>query len=69
MTQVGRFLIVIGMVILLIGIAFALLGKLGVGKLPGDFVLRRGNFTFYFPLMTSVILSLLLTLLFWFFRR
>jgi hypothetical protein len=39
------------------------------GRLPGDFVFRRGNFSFYFPLATSIILSILLTLIFAFFRK
>jgi hypothetical protein len=63
-----------GKTLLLIGIAIAALGlvvMLGVpiGRLPGDFYVRRGNFSFYFPLATSIILSILLTLLLAFFRR
>ena len=63
----GRFLIVLGLAIAGIG----LLMTLGVPffRLPGDFVVRRGNFSFYFPLATSIVLSLLLTLLFAFLRR
>jgi len=64
-----RLLIIIGGVLLVLGIAFAVLGKLGVGRLPGDFVIRRGSFTLVFSLMTSLLVSLALTLLFWFFRR
>jgi hypothetical protein len=44
-------------------------GKLGIGKLPGDFVVRRGNFTFYFPLATSIVVSIVLSLVFWLLRR
>jgi len=44
-------------------------GRLGLGKLPGDIVYRRGNFSFYFPLMTSILLSVVLSLLLWLFRR
>ena len=63
----GRALVLIGLVIAALG----LLVMLGVplGRFPGDFYIRRGNFTFYFPLVTSIILSVLLTLLFAFFRR
>jgi hypothetical protein len=63
----GKLLVVIGLVISGLG----LLIMLGVpfGRLPGDFSVRRGNFAFYFPLTTSIILSILLTLLFAFFRR
>jgi hypothetical protein len=58
----------------LIGLGIAGLGlimMLGVpfGRLPGDIVVRRGNFSFYFPLATSIVLSIILTLLFAFFRR
>lgn len=41
----------------------------GLGRLPGDIVIQRGNFTFYFPIMTSILASLALTLLFWLMRR
>ena len=63
-----------GKLLVLIGLGIAALGlvvMLGVplGRLPGDIVIRRGNFSFYFPLATSIILSILLTLLFALFRR
>lgn len=63
-----------GKTLVLIGLAIAGLGLLimvGVplGRLPGDFAVRRGNFSFYFPLATSIILSIILTLIFAFFRR
>ena len=63
-----------GRILVLIGLAIAGLGVLimvGVplGRLPGDFAVRRGNFSFYFPLATSVVLSIILTLILAFFRR
>jgi Protein of unknown function (DUF2905) len=63
-----------GKALVLVGLALAALGLLimmGVplGRLPGDFAVRRGNFAFYFPLATSIILSIILTLIFTFFRR
>jgi uncharacterized protein HemY len=63
----GRTLVVVGVVIAGVG----LLMMLGVplGRLPGDFAVRRGNVSFYFPLATSIIASILLTLLFALFRR
>ena len=63
----GKFLLILGLVISGIG----LLVMLGVpfGRLPGDFAVKRGNFSFYFPLATSIVLSILLTLLFALFRR
>ncbi len=59
----GRLLIVVGLVIVGLGILVALAGRLPwLGRLPGDIYIRRGNFTFYFPVMTSIVLSVLLTL-------
>ena len=67
--ELGRVLMVVGGVLLLAGIAFTAFGGLGLGRLPGDFVYRRGNFTFYFPIVTSILLSIVLSLLLWLFRR
>ena len=63
----GKALLVLGLVISALGILI----MLGVpfGRLPGDFAVKRGNFAFYFPLTTSIILSILLTLIFALFRR
>ena len=63
----GKLLLIVGLVISGIGV-LVMLG-LPLGRLPGDFSVKRGNFAFYFPLTTSIILSILLTLLFAFFRR
>jgi hypothetical protein len=66
----GRILIVAGLVIVALGLVLTFAGRIPfVGRLPGDIVFRRGNFTFYFPLATSVILSIALTLVFWLLRR
>lgn len=67
-------MIVVGKALVLIGLGIAALGllvTLGLpfGRLPGDIVVKRGNFSFYFPLATSILLSIILTLLFAFFRR
>ena len=67
--EIGRLLIVLGGVLLVAGIALTAAGRLGLGRLPGDFVYRKGNFSFYFPLMTSILLSVILTLILWVFRR
>lgn len=67
--DLGRLLIVLGGVLVVAGIALLAAGRLGLGRLPGDLVYKRGNFTFYFPLMTSIVLSIVLSLLVWVFRR
>jgi len=64
---VGKALVIIGLAIAAIG-AVVMLG-LPLGRLPGDFAVRRGNLSFYFPLTTSVVLSIVLTLLLAWFRR
>jgi Protein of unknown function (DUF2905) len=63
----GKLLVVAGLVIAGLGLLMML--GLPLGRLPGDFAVRRGNFAFYFPLTTSIVLSIVLTLLFSLFRR
>ena len=64
MNDIARTLILIGVVLVVVGIFFAFIGKLpGLGKLPGDILIKKENFTFYFPLATGLLISLLLTLL------
>ncbi|HSM19743.1 MAG TPA: DUF2905 domain-containing protein [Hyphomicrobiales bacterium] len=65
----ARFLIIAGLALLVLGILWPWIGKLGLGRLPGDIVVERENFTLYLPIMTSLILSLLLSALLWFFGR
>lgn len=64
-----RILIIFGIALVLLGLFWPWLAKLGLGKLPGDIVIERDGFRLYFPLMTSIIVSLILSLLFWLFRR
>ena len=63
----GRTLIIIGLLIAAAGLLMTL--GLPIGRLPGDFTFRRGNFSFYFPLTTSILVSILLTLLLTFLGR
>ena len=63
----GRFLIVIGIALVVVGLLVSM--GVPIGRLPGDITYRRGNFSFYFPLTTSIIVSILLTLLMMFLRR
>jgi Protein of unknown function (DUF2905) len=65
----SRFLILLGLAILAAGLLWPLLSRLGIGRLPGDIVIQRGNFSFYFPLMTCVLISILLSAVFWLFNR
>ena len=61
----ARFLIVLGLAILVAGLLWPYLSRIGLGRLPGDIVIERDNVTFYFPMMTCLLLSLLLSLIFW----
>jgi Protein of unknown function (DUF2905) len=65
----ARFLIVLGLVILVVGLLWPYLSKLGLGRLPGDIVIERENTTFYFPLVTCLLLSLFLSLVLWLAHR
>jgi hypothetical protein len=67
--DIRRVLIVLGLALLVGGLLWPFLTRLGLGRLPGDIVVERPNFRFYFPLATSILLSALLSLLFWLFRR
>ncbi len=69
--HIGKLLIIAGVVIIAIGALIMLSGKISwIGRLPGDILIQKKNFTLYFPIATSVILSILLTLILWlFFRR
>jgi hypothetical protein len=64
-----RVLIVLGIVLLVAGLAWPLLSRLPFGRLPGDFSIERENFSFYFPLATSLVISIVASLLIWFFRK
>ena len=63
----GRLLIVLGL--MLVGVGLLISFGFPIGRLPGDFSVRRGNFSFYFPLTTSIIASIILTLIMMFFGR
>jgi hypothetical protein len=65
----SRTLIVIGLVIVAIGVLWPWLAKLGLGRLPGDIMIERGNFVFYAPLGTGLLISVVLSLIFWLISR
>ncbi|HPU00442.1 MAG: DUF2905 domain-containing protein [Firmicutes bacterium] len=64
MDSMGKTLLVIGGLIAATGLLIILAGRLGLGRLPGDIIIRRENFTFYFPVVTMLLVSIVLTLLF-----
>ena len=64
-----RTLVILGLVLIAVGVAWPWISKLGLGRLPGDIVIRREGFAFYFPLTTSVIVSLVVSLVIWLFRK
>ncbi|MCK5623594.1 MAG: DUF2905 domain-containing protein [Alphaproteobacteria bacterium] len=66
---VSRFLVTLGIVLILAGIVWPFLQRMGIGRLPGDIVVEREGFRFYFPVVTSILLSLALTLILWFINR
>ena len=69
-SSLGKGLILFGLLIAAIGVLFLVSEKLGwIGRLPGDITIRRENFTVHFPLATCLIISALLSLLFWLFRK
>jgi hypothetical protein len=67
--DIRRILLVSGAILLIAGLAWPIISRLGLGRLPGDIAIERQNFRFYFPLATSLVVSVVLTLLFWLFRR
>ena len=70
MASIGKILLVSGLLLAGAGILFLLADRIGwIGKLPGDIIIKRGNVTFFFPLATCILISIVLSLLFWLFRR
>jgi hypothetical protein len=65
----SRTLIVIGLVLVLGGICWPLIARLGLGRLPGDIVIQRPNFSFYFPIMTSLVISIVVSVILWLINR
>jgi uncharacterized membrane protein len=67
--NISRLLIILGIVLVVIGLAWPWIQKLGLGRLPGDIVYEKDNVRFYFPIVTSIIISLILSLIFWLFKK
>jgi hypothetical protein len=69
---IGKYLITIGILIVVVGVLLIIAGRfpgLRIGRLPGDIYIERDGWRFYFPLMTSIIISIILSLILWFFTR
>ncbi len=65
----ARFLIALGVILVVAGLAWPLLGKLGLGRLPGDIHVEREGFSFYFPITTGLIISAVVSLILWLLRK
>ena len=64
-----KTLIIIGILLIILGLSWPLVQKLPLGRLPGDLVFKAGNIRFFFPLTTCIVISVVLSLLFWLFRK
>jgi DUF2905 family protein len=70
MAELGKTLVYIGIALVVLGLIFSLVGKIPwLGNLPGDITIQRERFTFYFPLTTCILISVIITLVLYFFRR
>jgi ribose/xylose/arabinose/galactoside ABC-type transport system permease subunit len=70
MQEIGKTLITFGIILIGLGLVLTLMHKVPyVGRLPGDIYIQRKNFTFYFPLATSILISIILSLIFWLWSR
>lgn len=70
MNEIGKFLIILGVIIIVAGLLLTFAGKIPfIGKLPGDIVIQKRNFILYFPLGTSILLSIILSLIFYLLSR
>ena len=65
----ARWLIILGIVLLVAGLLWPWLSKLGLGRLPRDLVVERENFRLYFPITTAILISVVLSLILWFLNR
>ena len=65
----ARWLIILGVVLVVAGLVWPWLSKLGLGRLPGDIVVERENFRLYLPIATSILVSVVLSLVLWFLNR
>jgi hypothetical protein len=69
MSNIQKYLIVIGLLIVIIGLFFPYISKIPLFRLPGDIVIEKPNFKFYFPIVSMILISILLSLIFWIIRK
>ena len=69
LAALARWLIILGVVLVVLGLLWPWLTKLGLGRLPGDIVIERDNFRLYIPITTSLLISVVLSLVFWLLNR
>lgn len=67
--MISKKLIILGLIIILIGVLWPLIEKLNLGRLPGDISIKREGFGFYFPIATCLLISGIISLILWFFRK
>ena len=65
----SKWLITVGLILVAAGLLWPLMSKLGLGRVPGDIVVRRDGFSLYFPLMTCLVISVVVSIVIWIFRR
>ena len=65
----SRALIILGLLLVVVGLLWPMLAKLGLGRLPGDIYIQRPTFSFYFPLTTSILVSLVISIILWLVNR
>jgi hypothetical protein len=69
LTFMGRVLVILGIILVIAGLAWPWLSRLGLGRLPGDISIEREGWSFFFPITTGLVISVVVSLLLWLFRR
>ena len=67
--MIQKTLIIIGVLFILVGLLYPFLKDLGLGRLPGDIIVKKGNSTFYFPIVTCIVVSVVISLILMFFKK
>jgi uncharacterized membrane protein YvlD (DUF360 family) len=69
MTNIQKYIITIGLIIILVGLFFPFISKIPLFRLPGDIVIEKPNFKFYFPIVSMILISLILSIVFWLIKK